>query len=181
MAAAVAVFAFVFGGCEDLNDAVRRALDNGQKKTAKVADAAQLAAALQDPEVTEINITDHINGGELSLDVPAGYKTIYIPGDRETALKSLALAAGSHVTIRNADEEPNEALYAAALGAVMNEASYAGWATLVIWDNFKIPDGATFDLIGSVRLIFRTSATVEVNDTGKLTGDAEGSIVWHGE
>jgi hypothetical protein len=58
---------------------------------------------------------------------------------------------------------------------VVAETDYAGWATLVIWDHFKIPDGATFDLIGRVRLIFK-SATVD----GTLKADEKDSILGTG-
>jgi hypothetical protein len=46
----------------------------------------------------------------------------------------------------------------------------------VIWNNFVIPDGATFDLIGRTRLVFRTAVV-----DGKLAADNEGSLLGAGE
>jgi hypothetical protein len=173
MAAGVAVFALAFAGCDDLSGTLRRALEIPKK--AEVTGAGELAGAFTDPTVKVIEIKDDIDGAKLEkIIVPAGDKTIYIPGGKETSLGSLELSAGSHIKIMNADEGGTAKSVSAAL--VMSGQNYEGWATLVIWDNFVIPDGATFDLIGSTRLVFR-KAVVD----GKLAAEIEDSILGAGE
>jgi hypothetical protein len=178
-AVAVAVFALMVGGCEQINDMLNRIPDS---MTAEVADAADLQKGFDDPDVTEIKITENLEAAVLS--VPKGVtKVITIPGGKETSIGSLELAAGSHVTVAGPDIPAEEQLKAqAGLGAFAVARSETGGATgpaiLVIWDHFKIADGATFELKGWVRLVFRSTATAEVN--GKLTAEAEGSIVCKG-
>ncbi|MDR1257603.1 MAG: hypothetical protein LBJ86_07645 [Spirochaetaceae bacterium] len=171
MAAGAAVFALVFAGCDQLNDAIKSALD--QPKA--VADAESLAAAFADSSVKIIEIQDNITADSLELSIPAGDKTISIPGGKETAIGSLELSAGSHVKIMNGSGGTAKSV-GGALAAAYSEQNYDGWATLVIWNNFKIPAGATFDLIGRVRLVFRV-AEVE----GTLKAEIEDSLLGAGD
>jgi hypothetical protein len=106
-----------------------------------------------------------------------GNKKIYIPGGKETSIGTLQLEAGSHVEIMNAGDLAGSGQPVRAALAAMNEAEYNGWATLVIWDHFNIPNGATFDLIGRVRLIFRQDATATVENGGTFTVEKDGSVL----
>jgi hypothetical protein len=172
MAAGAAVFALVFAGCEQLNGAIRNALE--QPKTAEAAGADELMSAFADSSVKVVEIKDGIKADSLELSI-AGDKTIYIPGGKETAIGSLELSAGSHVKIMNSSGGTAKSV-GGALAAAYSEQNYDGWATLVIWNNFKIPAGATFDLTGKVRLIF-SAAEVE----GTLKAEIEDSLLGAGE
>jgi hypothetical protein len=173
MAAGAAVLALVFAGCDDLNDTTRNAPE--QPKTAEVTGASGLKNAFADPGVKVIAIQDNIAVDSLKLTVSAGDKTIYIPGGKETAIGSLELSAGSHVKLMNGSGGTAKSV-SGALAAAYSEQTYDGWATFVIWNNFKIPGGATFDLAGKVRLVFRV-AEVE----GTLKAEIEDSILGAGE
>jgi hypothetical protein len=176
MATGAAVFALAFAGCDDLSDTLRRALD-GELKKAEADNADSLKEAFTDPSVKVVEIKDDIDGAKLEkIIVPAGDKTIYIPGGKETSLGSLELSAGSHVKIVNADEGGTAKSVSAVLAIAYSEQNYEGWATLVIWDHFRIPDGATFDLVGRTRLVFRTAVV-----DGKLTAEIKDSILGAGE
>jgi hypothetical protein len=169
--AAAAVF--MLAGCDQLNDTIRNALE--QPKTAEAADESGLASAFADSSVKVIAIQGDIKAETLSLTVPAGDKTIYIPGGKETAIGSMELSAGSHVTIMNGSGGTAKSV-GGGVAAAYSEQNYDGWATLVIWNNFKIPAGATFDLIGRVRLVFRV-AEVE----GTLKAEIEDSLLGAGD
>ncbi|MDR1257608.1 MAG: hypothetical protein LBJ86_07670 [Spirochaetaceae bacterium] len=173
MAAGAAVFALVFAGCDQLNDTSRSALE--QPKTAEVTGASGLKNAFADPGVKVIGIQGDIKADTLKLTVSAGDKTIYIPGGKETAIGSLELSPGSHVKLMNGSGGTAKSV-SGALAAAYSEQTYDGWATFVIWDHFKIPEGATFDLAGEVRLVFRV-AEVE----GTLKAEIEDSILGAGE
>jgi hypothetical protein len=176
MAFAAAVFALAFAGCDDLSDTLRRALD-GELKKMEADSADSLKEAFTDPSVKVVEIKDDIDGAKLEkIIVPAGDKTIYIPGGKETAIGSLELSAGSHVKIVNAADGGTAKSVSAALAIAYSEQNYEGWATLVVWDHFRIPDGATFDLIGRTRLVFRTAVV-----DGKLTAEIKDSILGAGE
>jgi hypothetical protein len=173
MAAGAAVLALVFAGCNDLGDVTRETLE--QHKTAEAAGETELAGAFADPSVKVIAIQGDIKAETLSLTVAAGDKTISIPGGKETAIGSMELSAGSHVKLTNSSGGTAKSVGGLA-AAAYSEQSYAGWATLVIWNNFKIPEGATFDLAGEVRLVFRVS---EVE--GTLKAEIEDSILGAGD
>jgi hypothetical protein len=172
MAAGAAVFALVFAGCEQVNGVIRNALE--QPKTAEAAGADELTSAFADPSVKVIAIQGDIKAETLSLTVAAGDKTISIPGGKETAIGSMELSAGSHVKLTNSSGGTSKSVGGLA-AAAYSEQTYDGWATLVIWNNFKIPEGATFDLAGEVRLVFRV-AEVE----GTLKAEIEDSILGAG-
>jgi hypothetical protein len=167
--AAAAVF--MLAGCDQLNDAIKNTLE--QPKTAEAAGATELAGAFADPSVKVIKIQSDIKADTLKLSI-AGDKTISIPGGKETAIGSLELSAGSHVKIMNGSGGTAKSV-SGALAAAYSEQNYDGWATFVIWDQFKIPEGATFDLAGEVRLVFRV-AEVE----GTLKAEIEDSILGAG-
>jgi hypothetical protein len=144
----------------------------------EVASKDDLKKALEDAGVTEIDITDSINGGE-SLDVTAkADNTPESPGGKDTDRTSLKLAKGSHVTIKNATDKPGSGGQSVRAALAAADWIAEGWAILVIWNYFEIPDGATFDLIGKVRLIFRTTAgaPVTVKVDGDLMADTDGAI-----
>jgi hypothetical protein len=179
-AAAVLAASLALAGCEDLLKALEKPTD--KPPVQEVGSAADLKEAFESADVTEINITDSFNSA-LEFTVPAGAtKVINIPGGKETAISSLKLEKNSHVTIAGPDIPAAAQSRMAATGAFAvarsETAGAAGPAILVIWDHFKIADGATFDLSGWVRLVFRSTATAEVN--GKLTAEEEGSIVCTG-
>jgi hypothetical protein len=170
--AAIAVFAFAFAGCEDANDPVKRYVP--EPEPTKVETSDDLKTAFEDENVTEINIEDDIDGSEEILTVK-GNKKIYIPGGKETSIGTLQLEAGSHVEIMNAGDTAGSGQSVRAALAVVTEAAYNGWTTLVIWNHFNIPEGAAFDLIGRVRLIFRKDATVENGRT--FNAEEDGSVL----
>jgi hypothetical protein len=161
---------FALFGCEQLTEN-----EASVPQPKAVEDAEGLEAAFADPGVQLIEIQNNINADTLSLTVPSGDKTIYIPGGKETAIGSLELSAGSHVKIMNGSGGTSKSA-GGALAAAYSEQNYDGWATLVIWNNFKIPGGATFDLAGEVRLVFHVA---EVD--GDLRADLEDSLLGAGE
>jgi hypothetical protein len=105
-------FGLVMAGCSALtneidntNKGTKPSGSNNYPESNTDLKLEKLRGDLSDPNVPTINITEDIYGGE-SLEVEInGNKTIYIPGGVETDIKSLTLAAGSHVTIMNADEK----------------------------------------------------------------------------
>jgi hypothetical protein len=159
-----------FSGCEQLTEN-----EASVSQLKLVADAEGLEAAFADPGITVIEIQGDITADTLKLTVPAGDKTIYITGGKETAIGSLELSAGSHVKIMNGSGGTAKSV-GGALVAAYSEQDYDGWATLVIWNHFKIPEGATFDLTGKVRLVFRVA---EID--GDLSAGLEDSLLGAGD
>ncbi|MDR1257606.1 MAG: hypothetical protein LBJ86_07660 [Spirochaetaceae bacterium] len=163
---------FAFYGCEQLTE---NEAPVSQPKTAEVTGASGLKNAFADPGIKVIGIQGDIKAETLKLTVPAGDKAISIPGGKETAIGSLELSPGSHVKLMNGSGGTAKSV-SGALAAAYSEQTYDGWATFVIWDHFKIPKDATFDLAGEVRLVFRV-AEVE----GTLKAEIEDSILGAGE
>jgi hypothetical protein len=159
-----------FSGCEQLTENKKASVP--QPKL--VADTEGLEAAFEDPGVKFIEIQGGIKADTLNLTVAPGDKTISIPGGKETAVGSIELSAGSHVKIMNGSG--GTAKSAGGAAAAYSEQNYDEWATLVVWNNFKIPGGATFDLTGKVRLVFHVA---EVD--GELRADLEDSLLAAGD